>query len=183
MTEGAGVVGFAVGRLLSVMSQPTAAPAAASCASAEHGARFFRHLAGGTRRASDRSAHNCARATIRSRTTERTANSRPSRARERSGPLPWKLRTKEAPEKNGSRGPRCHATGRRLWTDRQATCGTHNPVAKPMRPSTASILRWSRVSQPSGLAGRGGLKARTSPPASTSRRHSRRPAAKLPSQS
>jgi serine/threonine protein kinase len=36
-------------------------------------------------------------------------------------------------------------------------CPTQRPVTKPTVPSTASILRWSRLSQPSGLAGLGGL--------------------------
>lgn len=34
---------------------------------------------------------------------------------------------------------------------------THRPVMKPTCPSTESILRWSRESQPSGESKRGGL--------------------------
>ena len=42
---------------------------------------------------------------------------------------------------------------------------TQSPVTKPTRPSTASILRWSRESQANGFDRRGGLKQRTSTPA------------------
>ena len=45
---------------------------------------------------------------------------------------------------------------------------THRPVMNATSPSTATILRWSRMSHPSGLSNRGGLKQRTSPPAATS---------------
>jgi hypothetical protein len=46
----------------------------------------------------------------------------------------------------------------------------------PTRPSTTSILRWSRCNQPKGLRSRGGLKLRTSTPASVSERQKRRDA-------
>ena len=47
---------------------------------------------------------------------------------------------------------------------------TQSPVTKPTRPSTASIFRWSRLTQPKGLSSRGGLKQRTSTPASRNER-------------
>ena len=49
---------------------------------------------------------------------------------------------------------------------------THRPLTNPTWPSTAMVLRWSREIQPNGLSRRGGLKARTSPPAARRPAHS-----------
>ena len=57
------------------------------------------------------------------------------------------------------------------------------PPTKAVCPSTHTSLRWSRWSAPSGFDRRGGLKARTSTPASRRGRKKRRGVAQHPSQS
>ena len=82
------------------------------------------------------------------------ARPRPARTRARFRPPPGR----------GSRR-RCRARGRAGARDRPATSrSTHRPLTKPTRPSTAIVLRWSRVEPAERAVERGGLNARTSRP-------------------
>lgn len=60
---------------------------------------------------------------------------------------------------------------------------THSPETKATRPSTLTVFRWSRLTQPKGLDTWKGLNTRISTPASRSVCHSRRLTPKHPSQS
>ncbi len=64
-----------------------------------------------------------------------------------------------------------HGSSRRFGSPSHRSL-MHRPLTKPISPSTTIVLRWSRDSQPSGLDKCGGLKTRTSPPASRTSRHS-----------